>query len=1547
MGGPITGADVAPTKPASPPAKQPVQLRVDNLYSQTVPVIASGVVARFVQRGNRIRAEVPADVKAQSSLNVTVDLPHTADGFVRVQPENTSLGIEFAAKGIQKGVQVETADGLVTYPGAMSGGGDMVLRVSGDLVEDFVVLEQKPEKAVIDYSVKVGEVAGLRHYANSVEFLESNGNPLIRVRPPEVIDAAGIVHKATLALPDCKADTSPLPPWDRPVTAPGKSQCTLRVTWDDAGVVYPAIVDPVWVAATNLLTARWKNAGAKLNSNGFVLVCGGQDANGDTLAGCEVFNPGANAGLGSWAAAATMKKPRSQFTMLSIGNDVLAVGDNSYGAGATSYTSELLSAGTWVLTLSDYSAGSFSPPTLHPVLTSDNLWVVLVDYNGNPYRYSVVTKAWSAGASNGFSRQSYITLPIPGAAAIMRCGGYSGSTAYKTCEKYTPATNTWVMPATAGAVPDMSAARGDPAWAQIDSGRIIVYGGYNQVSGSSISTGEIYSGAGNSWTTTTSISNTFSEGPLHNSWAVHTGSGRILTIPSYSVNVYDPTSNSWGNVSTSDSQGNYFNPMPYGYSAVVSAGSKVLLVPVQPSGQGGYGAYNNCRLFDVVPKGGPCQATADCATGLTCSFDWNDPTNTGGICCETDCTATDRCSSCKAANKTSGTADGTCGPRKVQQYVGYDFCPQSSQSTCGNTGGFCDGAGGCEKWSAAYSCGNGSCVDEDTQNDVRYCTGQGACETQGTTNCNTGYKCMFDSQCVTYCNSDDYCTSGYYCNHWEPPYQECTAKKANGQACNSTSQCQSGNCVDGYCCDDACDGLCEACSNSLTGQTDGSCKPITVAAGPQYNDCYDAGSWSCGQTSLCDGAGACQLYANGTQCADIGVCASETARYIPDTCNGSGACVDKGMANCAVGYSCQNGSCNTQCTSDGQCASNYWCDTVNKVCVADRGSGQSCARDAVCSGNANCIDGVCCDSSCAGSCRSCLKARTGLASDGLCGNILDDTDPENECTQGAAYPNSCAAPGLCNGQGACRPYAKVDVECDTDVCTGSTLTTYACNGAGTCKPKSTQCYPFKCDTTNNVCKVACAEATQLQDCVDGSFCSNGTCVGQLPNGSPCTGGPQCETGFCANVGEGVLEGEETGEGGAGAGGAANDSGADSPGVCCNADCGATCYGCKASIKGFGSDGICEAVRNNTDPANDCEPAVGDVCGLDGTCDGGGNCRLAPQGTSCGQSSCVGNAVLGQRCNGSGACIDNEAGTDCEPYVCRDVNGAFGCTNPCMSDDDCRDGYYCTEAACKKKLANGQACETSAICNSGYCVDGVCCDASCNGQCEACGEPGSEGVCIAIEGQPRGSRTECDFAGEECGGSCDGVNAAACKYAPTGTECGTPTCTNAVADSSACDGSGSCRPADPERCLPYACGDDDKCLTTCALDDECSPGFTCDEAVQTCVPASVSAECSEDGLDSVGQNGIKTPCKPFLCVASSGTCAVSCAFTTDCAPEFVCEASTKTCLPAPPDAGTGPEEGCACRAAGAPTRFSHHYLALVALGLAAAGLRRRRRPQLSE
>lgn len=45
----------------------------------------------------------------------------------------------------------------------------------------------------------------------------------------------------------------------------------------------------------------------------------------------------------------------------------------------------------------------------------------------------------------------------------------------------------------------------------------------------------------------------------------------------------------------------------------------------------------------------------------------------------------------------------------------------------------------------------------------------------------------------------------------------------NGATCTDKSQCKSGFCVDGVCCDKACDNGCSACVRSRTGRSDGTC----------------------------------------------------------------------------------------------------------------------------------------------------------------------------------------------------------------------------------------------------------------------------------------------------------------------------------------------------------------------------------------------------------------------------------------------------------------------------------------------------------------------------------------------------------------------------------------------------------------------------------------------------------------------------------------------------------------------------------------------------
>ena len=106
------------------------------------------------------------------------------------------------------------------------------------------------------------------------------------------------------------------------------------------------------------------------------------------------------------------------------------------------------------------------------------------------------------------------------------------------------------------------------------------------------------------------------------------------------------------------------------------------------------------------------------------------------------------------------------------------------------------------------------------------------------------------------------------------------------------SDCASGSCVDGFCCDTACRSLCTACSLAKTGAANGRCAPVRAATDPD-NECATEAASTCGRDGTCDGAGACRLYADGTLCGT--------------TCCDSGP--GRGARPCS--YVCRRGQCDT------------------------------------------------------------------------------------------------------------------------------------------------------------------------------------------------------------------------------------------------------------------------------------------------------------------------------------------------------------------------------------------------------------------------------------------------------------------------------------------------------------------------------------------------------------------------------------------------------------------------------------------------------------
>ncbi|HVJ18941.1 MAG TPA: hypothetical protein VM686_26150, partial [Polyangiaceae bacterium] len=920
-----------------------------------------------------------------------------------------------------------------------------------------------------------------------------------------------------------------------------------------------------------------------------------------------------------------------------------------------------------------------------------------------------------------------------------------------------------------------------------------------------------------------------------------------------------------------------------------------------------------CKL--KKPNGQDCFGdTQLCATGNCVD----------GYCCDTACTGT--CQSCRASDQVSGV-NGQCGDRAAGQAEAA--CNPVSGQLCGPVG-TCDGTGGCAIHAMGELCKTETGCSDTTHEFVDdTCDGIAtSCPDAGTAACATGYTCQAGTGCLSSCASNSDCTSTHWCDTLND--QKCKVKRDDGLACDSSNQCKTGFCVDGVCCENACGGTCQACSNLLTGQPNGQCEPIPVNADPQSECEPPTAASTCGFTGNCNGsasAPACQYWSNTTECA-AQTCASSTSQRLASNCSGTGAgCPTGTVQNCSAGYLCKGGACLTACTGDGDCDTGYFCNSGGQ-CVADLVKGVSgCDRDAMCATGLVCStedDGskICCDNACTGDCRSCLNTRNGGLGDGTCGYTPANTDPDADCPDGT--PNACDATGMCAGNGTCQQFRSAGTLCGNgQVCDNGSVTVQKCTGIDTtCAtlPVGTgNCGGFACAANGVDCRTSCTDNT---DCAGTSFCgSDNQCKGTLTPGSSCFDDSECASGFCADVGIGDLES------------GAVPSGDPIPGVCCDQDCTGECTACKASLKQKGQDGKCETVTPNTDERDDCPQDTSNVCGLNGLC-GNGSCALTPNGASCGESSCVGNSVQGQICNGNGTCIDSPGTTACEPYVCSEASGEGACTNPCQNDDECQNGYYCSSGTCLKKLANGASCDDNNLCGSGFCVDGLCCDTSCRGQCQACNLPNNEGICTAVEGAPVGDRPACDFAGEECGGVCDGVSPDACTYPVNGSSCGAATCDDGVASSSSCNGRGECLVNDDEDCAPYACGDDDECLTKCEIDDDCSQGYACDDLTGNCTPAAVATMCSEDRLQSVGRNA-QTACRPYLCDLASGACAIACAATNDCQEGFVCEPTTKACITAPPESSID-EGSCSCRTVG--TGNNRTGLGALALAFMLAGIR---------
>ena len=185
------------------------------------------------------------------------------------------------------------------------------------------------------------------------------------------------------------------------------------------------------------------------------------------------------------------------------------------------------------------------------------------------------------------------------------------------------------------------------------------------------------------------------------------------------------------------------------------------------------------------------------------------------------------------------------------------------------------------------------------------------------------------------------------------------------------------------------------------------------------------------------------------------------------------------------------------------------------------------------------------------------------------------------------------------------------------------------------------------------------------------------------NGARCAGGTECQSGHCSGE------------------------------ICCSAACTGRCQSCLAAHTGM-ADGTCAPVRAGMDPGNHCQASDVATCGLDGQCDGAGNCRNWPDGTTCRPGRCDDGAGMGSTatpagtCNGSGAPCSAPAARSCGQLRC----GTNACKARCNTSADCILDHYCgPDGACLASKANGALCSNNVECGSNIC-GGRCCAREC-------------------------------------------------------------------------------------------------------------------------------------------------------------------------------------------------------------------------------------------
>ncbi len=484
----------------------------------------------------------------------------------------------------------------------------------------------------------------------------------------------------------------------------------------------------------------------------------------------------------------------------------------------------------------------------------------------------------------------------------------------------------------------------------------------------------------------------------------------------------------------------------------------------------GFGASIYCtgEVNQTPPScPGRCTDDSECDPGAHCDVACVPDLDDGSVCDEdSDCVS-------GYCNNNICCSGGDCCRTPSD-------CPSSYSSAP-----TCDTPSACQGTRDAATCSDFVCGTAANVPDDSACTASTVasdCGLYPTRFCSGGTD-QTPPVCASNCTSDAECDASAHCD-----MNMCLPDLDDGQACDEDSDCRSGHCQNGFCCASGdCCSTGSDCPSSTYGEP-----PICLSATSCQGQRRDP---------ACNATHQCQL---GPTVDDDSGCDG----LVSNTC---GLYPSVSCTSATTQPTDQMGLCATSCVSDADCDAGAFCNGSNE-CEARGAQGDACVTTGQCQAGLQCVDGVCCTSSCTAGCMACNVP----GSEGTCSFIPSGQDPAGECGgvncngyyhgwSGDRCFDKADAPAsavACDGAGACQTAAdvcpsqgqgEVVTDCD-DLC--QTINAATCSGTniGTCQnitpsPATQTCGIGACQRTTNRCnagtQVSCTPgAPSAETCND-------------------------------------------------------------------------------------------------------------------------------------------------------------------------------------------------------------------------------------------------------------------------------------------------------------------------------------------------------------------------------------------------------------------------------------------------------------------------------